>query len=74
MIYGSTCTTQERLALKELEKANINFEDFLEVEEDCIVVAGYDSNNQPVLVTILFTVDCVYGDHKSVSVVDVDVY
>lgn len=74
MIYGSACTTQERLALKELEKANVNFEDFLEIDEDCIVVAGYDAEGRPVLVTILFSVDCIYGDHKSVSVVDVDVY
>lgn len=74
MIYGSACTTQERLALKELKKVNISFEDFLEIDEDCIVVAGYDADGQPVLVTILFSVECLYGDHKSVSVVDVDVY
>lgn len=74
MIYGSACTTQERMALKELEKANVNFEDFLEVDEDCIVIAGYDAEGLPVLVTVLFSVDCTYGEHKSVSVVDVDVY
>lgn len=74
MIYGSACTTQERLALKELEKANVNFEDFLEIDEDSVVIAGYDAQGLPVIVTVLLSVEYIYGDHKSVSVVCVDVY
>lgn len=74
MIYGSTLTKQERLALRCASNLNIIFDDFVEVEEDYVEIAGRYSSGEPVILGVQFELVALSGTKTEPVVTYVDEY
>lgn len=74
MIYGSSLTIQERLALKAASEHNITFDDFVEVEEHYVEIVGRYSSGEPVILGVQFELVTLVGDKTEPVVICVDLY